>query len=113
MTEKIRPFGLDRRLIAEDWLEIQIEGELDLARTGLLRDWLEESLVTNANLSLNLQACQFIDCAAIAEILHTRRRMEEAGQLLYVSRISPAARRIFDITGLLATDLFQEPAKAI
>lgn len=113
MAEPIKLFDIAQRPIADDWLEIQIEGELDLAARDLLRAWLEEPLARNRNLSLNLQACEFIDCAGIAEILSARERMQEAGRLLYISRMSPAGRRLFDLTGLLATDLVQEPAQAV
>jgi anti-anti-sigma factor len=113
MSTKIRPFDIETRLIAADWLEIEVGGELDLATIELLRDWLEEPVVMETNLSLNLQDCDFIDCAAVAEILQARQRMQEAGRLLYVSKASPAARRIFDLIGLSTSDLLREPATAL
>ena len=113
MAAKVKPLDITTRPIAHDWLEIQIEGEMDLTSSDLLRERLEEPLTARESLSLNLQACEFIDCAALAEIVRAQRQMKEVGQMLCVSSMSPAARRLFDLTGLLVTDLVREPSKAL
>lgn len=107
-ASSLEPFALERRPLLEDWLELQIRGELDLAVTEQLREELEESIIEEMNLALNLEACQFLDCAGLAEILRAQRRMKESGQRLCVSAISPAAQRLFELTGVLGTELMLE-----
>ena len=113
MAIKPAPLSKATLPIFDDWLEIQIEGEVDLASLPLFSEWLEEPLATGQNLSLNLQACDFLDCAVLAEILRAQRKMQEMGQMLCISCMSPSAHRLFDLTGLLATDLVREPGKAL
>lgn len=102
---RVSPFDVEMRRLQEDWLELQIKGEVDLAVVDVLRDWLEESIAEEANLAVNLAACEFLDCAGLAEILRARERMVQAGRLMGISAISPAVERLFELTGILDTDL--------
>lgn len=104
-TPTMSPFEIERRLLAGDWLELQIRGELDLATASFLGEAREEPPIGETNLAVNLKACDFLDCAGLAEILRLRDRTEQAGQLFCVSSLSPAARRLFELTGLLDEQL--------
>ena len=107
-SESVGPFRLERRVLREDWLELQILGELDVSVVEEFRSGLDESIAEQMNLALNLEACQFLDCAGLAEILAARRRIREVGQDLCLSAISPAAQRLFELTGVLGTNLMLE-----
>jgi stage II sporulation protein AA (anti-sigma F factor antagonist) len=111
-AEAATPFSVERRPLAEGCLQIEVGGELDLATTDRLAEALDEALASQANVVVDLQRCSFIDSSGIATILCGRRRLAEEGRDLCVVGARGAVERIFDITGLMASDLVQEDLEA-
>jgi len=111
-AEAATPFSIERRPLAEGCLQIEVGGELDLATSDRLAEALDEALASQAHVVIDLQRCSFLDSSGIATILCGRRRLAEEGRVLCVVGARNAVARIFDITGLMASDLVQEDLEA-
>lgn len=57
-------------------------GELDIASTRRLVEATSRAAETSRDLTLDLSAVTFMDCAALAALLHTRKNLRERGGVL-------------------------------
>jgi len=93
--------GLDVRLTeAAGRTRAAISGEIDLGCSLLLERVLAEGLrSTPGGLDVDLRGVEFFDCSGLNVLLQLRARAEEAGAELAVTGMSPAVRRVFELTG--------------
>lgn len=77
-----------------------LSGELDLATAPILREnlaRLEES--GPVTIKVDLREVTFIDSSGLKEFLEARSRAKDNGHRLLLSGASPAAQRLFELTG--------------
>ncbi|MER6413764.1 STAS domain-containing protein [Streptomyces humidus] len=100
---RVRPEG-DRVVVA-------LRGELDLESTGQLERALYGALgAAVGGVDLELDGVAFCDCAALNVLLGARERGLREGKTVAVHTVSPAVRRLLDLTG--TGTLFGAPASA-
>ena len=100
MTEPIASFSLSEAEIAPGRHEIGVEGELDLAVAGELREAIARA--GSAEILIDLSHCEFIDSTGIAVIVNAHR--DGAGTVLVHSACGQVSR-VLDVTGLTANGL--------
>jgi anti-sigma B factor antagonist len=89
---------------------LSLDGELDMASAPLLQRAIEEVEQTDKPMVvLDLQRLEFIDSTGLRIILSGRKRCEERGQELAVTRGSPQVERLLSVTGM-AEHLHTVPA---
>jgi anti-anti-sigma factor len=84
--------GADRR--------IAVRGDLDLATVENLRPALDDAIEAGASTTLILTDCTFLDSSALKAIADASRRAGESGTAFAVSRPSPQAARVLQVSGL-------------
>lgn len=97
--ESQSPFGT--RVEERDGVAVMaLSGELDLATAPILREnlaRLEES--GPVTIKVDLREVTFIDSSGLKEFLEARSRAKDNGHRLLFSGASPAAQRLFELTG--------------
>jgi anti-anti-sigma factor len=83
--------------------EIEISGELDLAVSGRLRSALERAAASNANVLVDLTACEFIDVGALAILVEGHDMARARGRRLLLYGVGGQVRRVLSVTGLADT----------
>lgn len=79
---------------------IALSGELDMATAPILRENLARVEDSGAGtIALDLREVTFIDSSGLEEFLEARGRAQDNGHRLLVSGASPAAQRLFELTG--------------
>lgn len=81
---------------------IRLEGELDHHTSELLRNKVETEL-DNRNIKhivLNLEKLKFMDSSGLGVILGRYKRIKNADGEMVVCAISPAVKRLFEMSGL-------------
>lgn len=83
-------------------LDVALVGELDMAATFKLESDLERLLATDniRRLVFDLAGLTFIDSAGLGTLLATRDRTHDLGIEMVLANLSPAVRRILDLSGL-------------
>jgi anti-anti-sigma factor len=79
---------------------IAVRGDLDLATIGSLHPALDDALEAGEPTTLVLADCTFLDSSALKVIADASRRADEAGMAFVVSRPSPQAARVLELSGL-------------
>ena len=79
---------------------IAVRGDLDLATVASLRPALDEAIQTGEPTTLVLADCTFLDSSALKVIADASRRAGESGTVFAVSRPSPQAARVLELSGL-------------
>jgi anti-sigma B factor antagonist len=75
-------------------------GELDVATAPILRENLARVEARGATtIMLDLREVTFIDSSGLKEFLEARSRAKDNGHRLLMSGASPAAQRLFELTG--------------
>jgi anti-sigma B factor antagonist len=80
---------------------VEVDGDVDLGTSPLLRRTLFETLHSAAKLVLNLAAIRYIDSSGIAtliEVLHDSRRLNKEFVLF---GLSPAVLEVFRLTHVI------------
>lgn len=80
-----------------------VRGEIDVNTCGQLQEAL--SAAGGTQLELDLTDVGFIDSSGLRSVIAGQRLISEAGGSLRIVALSPPARRLLEITGLL--ELFQ------
>ena len=75
-------------------------GDLDLATVANLREALDDALEAAEATTLVLTDCTFLDSSALKVIADASRRADESGTTFAVSRPSPQAARVLELSGL-------------
>ena len=78
---------------------LSVSGELDLSTGPALLDHVAIAMFDNPGIALDLTGVTFIDSSGLQVLLRTREVAIERGVNAYVSAVSPAVRRLFDLTG--------------
>jgi anti-anti-sigma factor len=106
------PFTAEaRRPDASTWV-VTVSGELDLATAPQLEavfEALEPS--PDARVLLDLEAVTFLDSSGIRALVRAKRRLDGIGAPLLIGAVSPAARQVLEISGVLAV-LSEPPGDA-
>jgi anti-sigma B factor antagonist len=77
-----------------------LSGELDMAAAPILRENLARLEDRGAaTIMLDLGEVTFIDSTGVHEFVEARSRAQDNGHRLRLSGASPAARRLFELTG--------------
>ena len=93
------PFGA-RSKEMDGVVTIALSGELDMATVPILSDHLAPFQGNGVStIILDLQNLTFIDSTGLHAFLEARRRAMSNGHRLLLSGASPAARRLFELTG--------------
>jgi anti-anti-sigma factor len=85
---------------AGDTRRIAVRGDLDLATIGSLRPALDDALEAGDPTTLQLADCTFLDSSALKVIADMSRRAGESGTPFTISRPSPQAARVLELSGL-------------
>lgn len=86
----------------EDVLLIRLKGELDHHTAENLRNKVSEVIEKNNihHIILNLQELSFMDSSGLGVILGRYKQIQSQGGKMVVCSISPAVKRLFDMSGL-------------
>ena len=79
---------------------IAVRGDLDLATIGELRPALDDAIDAGEPTALVLTDCTFLDSSALKVIADASRRADDSGTVFTVSRPSPQAARVLELSGL-------------
>jgi anti-anti-sigma factor len=85
---------------AGDTRRIAVRGDLDLATVGTLRPALDDAIDAGEDTTLVLTDCTFLDSSALKVIADASRRADASGTAFAVSRPSPQAARVLELSGL-------------
>lgn len=83
-------------------LLVRLEGELDHHTAVELRSQIDEKF-NNENIKhivLNLEQLSFMDSSGLGVILGRYKQIQSVGGEMVVCAISPAVKRLFDMSGL-------------
>jgi anti-sigma B factor antagonist len=84
-----------------DFVTLRVAGEIDLHTAPTLREAALAALRQHGTtLRLDLTDVTFMDSTGIEVLLATRRRAELEGGSLTLCHLTPAVRRIIEVTGL-------------
>ena len=107
----MRRFKVTRRELQPGCVDVQVEGELDLAVADELDEVLTAAVGESERVLVGLERCEFIDSSGIAVILRAHTRMEEAGHRLAVYAPAAQVLRILSMTGLTRNGLVFDSAE--
>ncbi|MCF2527151.1 STAS domain-containing protein [Yinghuangia soli] len=79
---------------------VRAEGEMDIATADALRDRLVAALAEHTEVTVDLSAVTFIDCAGLRGLLAARAFADRHGRHLAVHDPSRPVRRLLAWTGL-------------
>ena len=79
---------------------IAVRGDLDLATVGSLRPALDDAIDAGGATTLVLTDCTFLDSSALKVIVDASRRAGESGATFVLSRPSPQAARVLEVSGI-------------
>jgi stage II sporulation protein AA (anti-sigma F factor antagonist) len=106
----MRTFKLVERAVRPDCHQIEVEGEVDMAVAGQLRNAIEAAAPEHDLVLIGLQRCEFIDSTAIAVIVHAHNQMAAGGKRIAVHGAKGQVHRVLLITGLVQNGLVFETA---
>jgi anti-anti-sigma factor len=107
--QQVRPFRLTEQRIWPGCIEIDVEGEIDLAVSDQLRAAFEAVRADPCHVLLDLDACTFIDSSGLAVIVAAGRNLADRGRQLLLSGVQGQVRRILWVTGLTEDGLLIAP----
>lgn len=81
---------------------VRLEGELDHHTAELLRTKVDEKINENEirHIILNLEMLSFMDSSGLGVILGRYKQIKNNGGEMVVCAISPAVKRLFEMSGL-------------
>jgi anti-sigma B factor antagonist len=89
---------------------VEVCGEVDLATAPQLSDALLAATAESLDVSVDLSATSLIDSTGISALLTCFKDVRDKGGSFRVRALSPAARKVFEIAGLL--DVLGVPPEA-
>jgi anti-anti-sigma factor len=102
---RARPFKLNERRIWPGCIEIEVEGELDLAVSDRLREALDAASERPCHVLVGLGACDFIDASGLAVLVTASRAFAARGRQLLLYGVHGQVRRMLTVTGLTENGL--------
>lgn len=110
----MRPFRLVERDVRPGCREIRVEGELDFAVAGQLREMLEGIAEECTEILIGLQSCEFIDSTGIAVVVSAHQQLAKQGRRVAMYAPTSQVLRILSVTGLTSNGLvFESLDKAL
>lgn len=103
--DHVRPFRLTQQRIWPGCIEIEVEGELDLAVSGQLRAALEVARADACHVLVGFSACDFIDLSGLAILVTARRSLADRNRQLLLHGVHGQVRHILKMTGLAENGL--------
>jgi anti-anti-sigma factor len=101
------------KVVAEDGLPIiYVQGEIDIATAGRLRDAIEPHMGPRQTITLDLSGVDFMDSSCLAVLVHARGTLTADGGSLVLRNPSTVAHRLLTLSGiecLLAVDAAGHP----
>ena len=101
-THGVRPQFQQRR-VEESVLLLSVEGELDIGSADALRAALDTAERESDIVLLDTRDVQFLDSSALGVLLASAQRLAARGGRLELTNVSPAVRRILDMTLIART----------
>lgn len=80
---------------------VTVTGEIDFGNADRLRTVFVELEGGSANVVLDLGGVAFMDSTALGVVIQAKKGLEESGRRLIITAVSPRARRIIEIAGLV------------
>jgi anti-sigma B factor antagonist len=96
-------FAISVRELNDDQVCVAVSGELDLSTANELKELLGRELADRRTVVLDLANVGFIDSTGLAAIVSGLHRSHEFNsELQLCSELQPQARRLMELTGVLA-----------
>ena len=92
-----------RRRVDEVVLVLQVEGDLDIGSTDALRSALDAAEREGDIVRIDAAGVSFLDSTALGVLLASAQRLSTRGGRLELINVSPAVRRILDMTLIART----------
>ena len=93
---------------------VEVEGDVDLGTSKLLRHTLFEALPRVAKLALNLEAIRYIDSSGIATLLEVLKDSQRLNKEFVLFGLSPAVEDVFRLTHVIRIfKVFQTEQEAL
>jgi len=80
---------------------VELEGDVDLGTSPLLRRTLFETLPRAAKLALNLAAIRYIDSSGIATLIEVLQDSRRLNKEFVLFGLSPAVQEVFRLTHVI------------
>ena len=96
-------FAVEARPAPDSVLLLELSGELDIAATSVLRSHVDES-AGRRGVVLDLSGATFVDSSMLKELLRASAELARYETQLVLAGITPAVRRVLDLTR--TADLF-------
>jgi anti-sigma B factor antagonist len=80
---------------------VEVEGDVDLGTSPLLRRTLFDSLHNAARLALNLTAIRYIDSSGIATLIEVLKDSQKLNKEFVLFGLSPAVQEVFRLTHVI------------
>src|SRR5258706_5488266 len=80
---------------------VEVEGDVDLGTSNLLRRTLFEALPRAAKLALNLEAIRYIDSSGIATLIEVLKDSQRLNKQFVLFGLSPAVEDVFRLTHVI------------
>lgn len=84
-----------------DITTVTVTGEVDFGNADRLRSVFLELAGGPATVGLDLGGVAFMDSTALGVVIRAKKELEESGRRLIITALSPRARRIVEIAGLV------------
>jgi anti-anti-sigma factor len=108
----VRPFRLTQRRIWPGCIEIEVEGELDLAVSDQLRAALDVARADACHVLIGFSACSFIDLSGLAVLVAAGRSLADRDRQLLLHGTHGQVRRLLMMTGLAKDGLLVSASDA-
>jgi anti-anti-sigma factor len=95
---------------ADDTLVLSVQGEIDLATIGTLAAHLDHVCERADAVTVDLRRVGFLDCLGLQHLLLLHEAGIASGCRVGFIQGPPAVRRVFEMTGTLATLSFSDAA---
>jgi len=80
---------------------VEVDGDVDLGTSKLLRRTLFEALPRTARLALNLEAIRYIDSSGIATLIEVLKDSQRLNKEFVLFGLSPAVEDVFRLTHVI------------
>jgi anti-sigma B factor antagonist len=80
---------------------IEVEGDVDLGTSVLLRSTLFDNLQSAAKVALNLTAIRYIDSSGIATLIEVLKGSQRLNKEFVLFGLSPAVQEVFRLTHVI------------
>jgi len=84
-----------------DITTVTVTGEVDFGNADRLRTVFLDLTGGTANVGIDLSGVAFMDSTALGVVIAAKKELEENGRRLIITALSPRARRIVEIAGLV------------